>query len=228
MAALTLDHLSGGRAVLGLCVSGPRVSEGWYGVAYPRPLARAREYVEIVRRVLAREKPVRFDGEFHRLPETGGTALDKPLRTSLRPWRHDLPVYLGAEGPRNVALAAEVADGWLAMFFAPTFDQHYREALEAGFARRGRRPEGFEVVATVPVVVDDDIERAADRIRPELALYISGMGATGANFHHDVFTRMGFGVSRLAHVVGSHVVRTPGACRQPERAIQRSVQHSCW
>jgi F420-dependent oxidoreductase-like protein len=193
MAAMTLDHLSEGRVVLGIGASGPQVSEGWHGVPYARPLARTREYVEIVRRVLARREAVTYDGEFFRLPGEG-TGLGKPLRSSLHPFRDDLPVHLGAEGPRNVALAAEIADGWAAMFFAPAFDDFYRSALDEGFARRpGGRPAGFEVVATVPVVIDDDVERAADRLRPELALYIGGMGARGANFHHDVFVRMGYG-----------------------------------
>lgn len=191
--AATLDHLSGGRVVLGLGASGPQVSEGWHGVAYPRPLARTREYVEVVRRVLARERPLEFAGEFHQLPLAGGTGLGKPLRSSLHVLRPDLPIHLGAEGPRNVALAAEIADGWHAMFFAPAFDGFYRESLDAGFTRRGGRPDRFEVVATLPVVIDDDLERAADRVRPDLALYVGGMGARGANFHHDVFARMGHG-----------------------------------
>jgi F420-dependent oxidoreductase-like protein len=192
MAAMTLDHLSGGRVVLGLGASGPQVSEGWHGVPYARPLARTREYVEIVRSVLAREAPVAYSGEFFSLPSVG-SELGKPLRPSLHPYRSDLPVQLGAEGPKNIALAAEIADGWHAMFFAPAFDAFYREALDAGFVRRpGGRPAGFEVVATVPVVIDDDVERAADRLRPELALYMGGMGARGANFHHDVFVRMGY------------------------------------
>jgi F420-dependent oxidoreductase-like protein len=193
MAAMTLDHLSEGRVVLGIGASGPQVSEGWHGVPYARPLARTREYLEIVRRVLARREPVTYEGEFFRLPGEG-TGLGKPLRSSLHPFRDDLPVHLGAEGPRNVALAAEIADGWAAMFYAPAFDDFYRSALDEGFARReGGRPEHFEVVATVPVVIDDDVERAADRLRPELALYMGGMGARGANFHHDVFVRMGYG-----------------------------------
>ncbi|OLM30678.1 Coenzyme F420-dependent oxidoreductase [Pseudonocardia sp. Ae717_Ps2] len=189
--AATLDQLSGGRVVLGLGASGPQVSEGWHGVAYPRPLARTREYVDVVRRVLARAEPLDHDGEFHQLPLRGGTRLGKPLKSSLHILRPDLPIQLGAEGPRNVALAAEIADGWHAMFFSPAFDGFYREALDAGFARRGGRPERFEVVCTLPVVVDTDVERAADRVRPDLALYMGGMGARGANFHHDVFARMG-------------------------------------
>ncbi|GLZ51303.1 LLM class F420-dependent oxidoreductase [Actinomycetospora sp. NBRC 106378] len=192
MAATTLDHLSGGRVVLGVGASGPQVSEGWHGVPYARPLARTREYVSVLRQVLAREAPVRNDGEFFPLPSPG-SELGKPLRSSLHPYRAALPVMLGAEGPRNVALSAEIADGWLAMFLAPAFDDVYRSSLDEGFAKRGGRPEGFEVVATVPVVIDDDVERAADRLRPDLALYMGGMGARGANFHHDVFVRMGYG-----------------------------------
>jgi F420-dependent oxidoreductase-like protein len=192
MAAMTLDHLSGGRVVLGIGASGPQVSEGWHGVRYARPLARTREYVAIVRAALARSGPVEFSGEFFALPSPG-SELGKPLRASLYPYRPDLPVHLGAEGPKNVALAAEIADGWQAMFFAPAFDAFYRSALDEGFAQRpGGRPAGFEVVATVPVVLSADLEAAADRIRPELALYVGGMGARGANFHHDVFVRMGY------------------------------------
>jgi F420-dependent oxidoreductase-like protein len=182
--------------VLGIGASGPQVSEGWYGVGYPRPLARTREYVEVVRRVLAREQPLTYDGEFYQLPLVRGevSGLGKPLKSMLLPARARLPLQLGAEGPRNIALAAEIADGWHAMLFAPAHDAFYRDALSAGFARRdGGRPAHFEVVATVSVVVDDDVERAADRVRPVLALYVGGMGAPGANFHFDVFVRMGFG-----------------------------------
>lgn len=196
MSANTLDHLSGGRAVLGIGASGPQVSEGWYGAPYPRPLARTREYIDVMRQILARERPVSYDGEFYQIPVHEGnvSGLGKPLKSSLHPYRPELPIHLGAEGPRNVALAAEIADGWHALFFSPAHDEFYRQALSHGFERRaGGRPEHFEVVANVPVVVDDDIDRAAARVRPRLALYIGGMGARGANFHFDVFVRMGFG-----------------------------------
>ncbi|HET6500918.1 MAG TPA: LLM class F420-dependent oxidoreductase [Amycolatopsis sp.] len=194
MTAQTLDHLSGGRFVLGLGVSGPQVVEGWYGQPYPRPLARTREYVEIVRRVVAREEPVTFDGEFFQLPLRGGTGLGKPLKSTLHPARRDIPIYLAAEGPKNVALAAEICDGWLPLFFSPKSDAFYRAALAEGFARPGARckPGEFEVAASVPVIVHDDVEAAADLIRPSLALYIGGMGAKEANFHHDVFARLGY------------------------------------
>ncbi len=194
MAALTLDHLSGGRFVLGLGASGPQVVEGWYGQPYPRPLARTREYVAIVRAVLARTGPVRYDGDFYQLPHPGGTGLGKPLKSTVHPLRADIPILLAAEGPKNVALAAEIADGWLPLFFSPKADAFYRGALAEGFARPGARRDlgSFEVAATVPIVVDDDVERAADRIRPFVALYVGGMGSKSANFHRDVIARLGY------------------------------------
>lgn len=195
MAALTMDHLSGGRFVLGLGASGPQVVEGWYGEPYPRPLARTREYVDIVRQVIRREAPVTADGAFYRLPYEGGTGLGRPLRSTVHPVRTDLPIHLAAQGPRNVGLAAEIADGWLPLFFAPSVDRFYRDALAEGFARRdpGLSPvEAFEVSATVPVVIDDDIEHAADVVRPFVALYIGGMGAENANFHRETIERLGY------------------------------------
>ncbi|MER6592620.1 LLM class F420-dependent oxidoreductase [Micromonospora purpureochromogenes] len=194
MAALTLDHLSGGRFILGLGASGPQVVEGWYGQPYPRPLARTREYIEIIRTVLARTGPVQYDGDFYQLPQRGGTGLGKPLKSTVHPLRTDIPIFLAAEGPKNVALAAEIADGWLPLFFSPKADGFYRSALAEGFARPGARrgPDEFEIAATVPIVIDDDVERAADRIRPFIALYVGGMGAKSANFHRDVIARLGY------------------------------------
>jgi F420-dependent oxidoreductase-like protein len=196
MAALTLDHLSGGRFTLGLGASGPQVVEGWYGQPYPRPLARTREYVAVVRDVLRREAPVTSDGDFYPLPYRGGTGLGKPLRSTVHPLRADLPVHLAAQGPRNTALAAEIADGWLPLFYSPRLDATARELLADGFSRRSPSlapPEAFEVTATVPVVLDDDVERAADAVRPFIALYAGGMGAPGANFHRDALERLGYG-----------------------------------
>jgi len=194
MAAITLDHLSGGRVVLGLGASGPQVVEGWYGQPYPKPLARTREYVEIVRRIVSRERPLEFHGAHYDLPLQGGTGLGKPLKSTVHPLRPDIPIYLAAEGPKNVALAAEICDGWLPLFFAPKEEAFYRAALAEGFSRVGarRRPEDFEVASTLTVVPGDDVERCADRVRPMLALYAGGMGAKGANFHFDVFARMGY------------------------------------
>ena len=194
MAAMTLDHLCGGRFVLGLGVSGPQVVEGWYGQSFPQPLARTREYVSIVRQVLARQAPVTNDGPHYPLPFPGGTGLGKPLKPIVHPRRGDIPIVLGAEGPKNVALAAEIADGWFPIFFSPEHMGEFAASLDEGFARPGARhgAADFEVIAFCPVVVDDDVERAADFYRPMLALYIGGMGARDMNFHFDVFVRMGF------------------------------------
>ena len=179
---------------MGLGASGPQVVEGWYGQPYRKPLARTREYVGILRAILARERPVEHHGEHYSLPYPGGTGLGKPLKSTVHPLRPDLPIYLGAEGPKNVALAAEIADGWLPLFFAPRDDGFYRRALADGFGRPGARrdPDSFDVAAVVPVVVGDDVERCADAVRPMLALYAGGMGARDANFHLDVFARMGY------------------------------------
>jgi F420-dependent oxidoreductase-like protein len=194
MAAITMDHLSGGRFLLGLGVSGPQVVEGWYGQPYPRPLARTREYIEIIRSIVARDEPVEYDGEFYQLPRRDGTGLGKPLKSTVHPLRRDIPIYLGAEGPKNVALSAEIADGWLPLFFAPKDDAFYRAALQEGFDRDGARSnwDDFDVPCIVPFVPNPDVEAAADMIRPTLALYIGGMGAKGRNFHRDVFDRMGY------------------------------------
>jgi F420-dependent oxidoreductase-like protein len=194
MAAMTLDHLSGGRFILGLGASGPQVVEGWYGQPYPKPLARTREYIAIIRKILARDEPVSFDGEFYPLPYRGGSGLGKPLKSTVHPLRTDIPIMLGAEGPKNVALAAEIADGWLPMFFSPKMDDFYRAALSEGFARPGARRAAatFEVPTFVPVVPLDDLEAAADLIRPSIALYIGGMGAKTMNFHANHFARLGY------------------------------------
>jgi F420-dependent oxidoreductase-like protein len=194
MAALTLDHLSGGRFILGLGASGPQVVEGWYGQPYPRPLARTREFVDIVRRIVARGGPVEHHGEFYDMPLVGGTGLGKALKSTVHPLRTEIPIHIAAEGPKNVALAAEIGDGWLPLFFAPKEDAFYRECLQRGFDASGDpgKAERFEVVSPTTIVVGDDVEACADRVRPNLALYAGGMGARGANFHFEVFARMGY------------------------------------
>src|ERR1700712_3080897 len=196
MAALTLDHLSGGRHILGLGVSGPQVVEGWYGQRFPKPLARTREYIDIVRQVWARKEPVTSAGPHYPLPlkGQGTTGLGKPLKPITHPLRADIPIMLGAEGPKNVALAAEIADGWLPIFYAPAHQEMYRESLAEGFARPGARRgfDDFEVLAGAPVIITDDVEAAADMIRPTIALYIGGMGAKDVNFHARVYERMGY------------------------------------
>jgi F420-dependent oxidoreductase-like protein len=198
MAAMTLDHLSGGRFILGIGVSGPQVVEGWYGMPFEKPLARTREYVRIVREIFAREVPVTSEGPYYPIPLTEGervTGLGKPLKSTIHPLRTDIPVFIAAEGPKNIALTAEIADGWNALFYSPYHDGFYRDALAEGFAREGARrgAEDFEIVATVPVIPHDDVEQAADMLRPMYALYFGGMGAKGANFHHNVPVRMGYG-----------------------------------
>jgi F420-dependent oxidoreductase-like protein len=194
MAAMTLDHLSGGRLILGLGVSGPQVVEGWYGQPFAKPLARTREYNGILRKIWAREGPVTSDGPHYPLPLKDGTGLGKPLKSSIHPLREDIPIYLAAEGPKNIALAAELCDGWLAIFYSPHHEDLYRESLDEGFAREGARRsrEDFEVAATVPLIVTDDVESAQDAVRPMYALYFGGMGARSANFHANVPKRMGF------------------------------------
>ena len=183
MAAMTMDHLSGGRFVLGLGVSGPQVVEGWYGMPFAKPLARTREYIGILRDIWARKGPVTNDGPHYPLPYRGddATGLGKPLKSSIHPLREDIPIFLGAEGPKNIALAAELCDGWLAMLFSPGYEDFYRDALAEGFAREGARRsfEDFEVVATVPLIVSDDVDAAADGLRPVLRPVLRRHGGEG-------------------------------------------------
>jgi F420-dependent oxidoreductase-like protein len=196
MAALTLDHLSGGRHILGLGVSGPQVVEGWYGQKFPKPLARTREYINIVRQVLAREAPVASDGPHYPLPLTGEgtTGLGKNLKPITHPLRPDIPIMLGAEGPKNVAMAAEICDGWLPIFYSPRLGQMYNEWLDEGFSRPGARRsrDDFEVCATANIVITDDRTAALAAMKPYLALYMGGMGSEDTNFHADVYRRMGY------------------------------------
>ena len=199
MAAMTLDHLSGGRLILGLGVSGPQVVEGWYGQSFPKPLARTREYIDILRQVWAREKPVTSSGPHYPLPLKEGaghpvTGLGKALKPITHPLRADIPIMLGAEGPKNVALAAEICDGWLPIFYTPRLADMYNEWLDEGFARPGARRsrEDFEICATANIVITDDRGAAFAAMKPYLALYMGGMGAEDTNFHADVYRRMGY------------------------------------
>src|SRR5512145_430184 len=196
MTAMTADALSGRRFLLGLGVSGPQVVEGWHGQPYSKPLGRTREYVSIVRAILAREKPVSHSGEHYQIPYAGpgASGLGKPLRSILH-GRPDLPIYLAAIGPKNVALAAEIADGWLPVFFSPDRAALFRPVLEEGFARRapGLAPrEGFDVAPSVPVVCGPDVAACRAHVKPRLALYIGGMGAAGRNFYNDLACRYGY------------------------------------
>jgi F420-dependent oxidoreductase-like protein len=200
MHALTLDHLTGGRVILGMGVSGPQVVEGWYGQPFSKPLARTREVVDIIRKVLAREAPVTNDGPHHPLPYTGPGAvgLGKPLKPIVHPLRADLPIWLGAEGPKNVAQTAEIADGWIPIFYTPKSAAMYQPWLDEGFARPAARRtrEDFEIAATCHFQVVENAEekqQVIDGMKPVVALYMGGMGAKEQNFHHQVFTRMGYG-----------------------------------
>lgn len=197
MTAATLDLMSEGRFLLGLGLSGPQVVEGWHGQAYGRPLAKTREYVEIVRSVLRREAPLEHHGAHYDIPYRGAdaTGLGKALKIIVHPRRADLPVYLAAIGPKNVELTAEIADGWLPIFYSPyRAPGIFGPAIEAGLARAGGGKDraAFDVAATVPVLVGDDVATLRDALKPLLALYVGGMGARGRNFYNDLAVRYGF------------------------------------
>jgi len=194
MTAMTLNQLSGGRFLLGLGLSGPQVVEGWHGVSYAQPLARTREYVEIVRRIFRRESPLTFEGRHYQIPYRGedATGLGKPLKSTLAA-DPDIPIYLAAIGPKNVELAAEIADGWLPIFFAPErYDAVFRDHVEAGLAKAGKAIDGFDIAPTVSVVINDNLDICYNMLRPFLALYVGGMGARGKNFYYDLAVRYGF------------------------------------
>ena len=189
MTAATLDTLSGGRFRMGLGVSGPQVSEGWHGVRFDKPLARTREYVDIVKMALRREK-LRYEGQHYTLPLPDGPG--KALTLTVHPVREEIPIYLAAVGPKNLELAGEISDGWLAIFFSPEFSGESLAAVKAGREKAGKTMEGFDVVPTVPMFVGDDWRSLADQVRPYAALYVGGMGSRKQNFYKDLATRMGF------------------------------------
>jgi F420-dependent oxidoreductase-like protein len=186
MSALTLDHMSNGRLTLGIGVSGPQVVEGWYGQPFNRPLERTREWIDIFRQVIAREGPVTLDGKQYQLPLKGGMNLGKPLKSITHPLRSHIPVFLGAEGPKNVALAAEQFDGWLPMFISPYRMDIYDESLK-------NRPDDFEIPVSINIHVNDNLDEALLPTKWMLALYLGGMGAKNDNFHKNLMGRMGFG-----------------------------------
>ena len=195
MTAMTLDHLSGGRFLCGLGVSGPQVVEGWHGVRYGKPLVRTREYIEILRAIWARERPLEHHGEHYDIPYrgTGATGLGKPLKSILH--GRPIPVYLAAIGPKSVAQTAEIADGWLPIFYSPyRAPKVYQPALDEGFAKAGggKSIDTFDIAVSVAVIVGDDLQACLDRVKPQLALYIGGMGARGKNFYNDLACRYGF------------------------------------
>jgi F420-dependent oxidoreductase-like protein len=192
MTAATLDNISGGRFILGLGISGPQVVEGWHGQPFDKPLGRTREYVDIVRMALARET-VRYDGDFYKLPLPNGTGLGKPLKLIIKPVQERIPIYLAAIGPKNTALAAEIADGWLPTLFAPEHLDAFRPSLEEGAARAARSVDELDITPQTSMAIYDDVEHARNLMRPYLALYIGGMGAREKNFYSKLVTRYGYG-----------------------------------
>ena len=187
MHALTLDMLSNGRFMLGLGVSGPQVVEGWYGRPFPKPLARTREYIDIIRQVFAREGPVTNDGPHYPLPYNGedGAGLGKPLKPIVHPLRNRIPIYMGAEGPKNIALAAEIADGWLPLFYNPYDESVYADSLK-------HAPADFDIAQMVTVNITDDVDAGLLAFKYFLSFYVGGMGAKSTNFHKNLFIRMGY------------------------------------
>jgi F420-dependent oxidoreductase-like protein len=192
MAAATLDVMSDGRFRLGLGVSGPQVSEGWYGVPYAKPWGRTREYIEVVREIIAREGPVDHQGEHYQLPLPGGEG--KPLKLNFHPERNEIPVFVGAIGRKSVEMAAEICDGWIPIFFSvDAFEQTWGEHLEAGFAKGGRQRSDLEVSPSLQVAIDGDLEAAKAVVKAGLVLYFGGMGSRKTNFYVDLAHRFGFG-----------------------------------
>ena len=197
MTAATLDLMSGNRFLLGLGLSGPQVVEGWHGQPYGKPLGKTREYVDIVRTILRREAPLEHHGPHYDIPYTGddATGLGKALKIIVHPNRADIPIYLAAIGPKNVELSAEIADGWLPIFFSPyRFRETYGPSIEAGFAKAGggKSLDAFDVAPTVSVLVGDDLDMLRGFVKPMVALYVGGMGARGKNFYNDLACRYGF------------------------------------
>jgi F420-dependent oxidoreductase-like protein len=194
MTAMTLNQLSGGRFLMGLGLSGPQVVEGWHGVSYKRPLTRTREYVDIVRQIFRRDERMRLDGKIYQIPYRGddATGLGKPLKSTLEA-APDIPIYLAAIGPQNVELTAEIADGWLPIFFSPDkYAETYQPHIDAGLAKAGKSMTDFDIAPTVSVVLNDNLDICYNMLRPFLALYIGGMGAKGKNFYHDLACRYGY------------------------------------
>ena len=194
MAGATIDALSGGRFIFGFGPSGPQVSEGWYGIPYDKPWGRTREYIEIVREIVAREGKLTYRGEHYQLPIEGGTGQGKPLKLNFHPVRNEIPVFVGAIGRKSVEMAAETCDGWIPIFFsADAFEETWGEHLEAGFAKGGRSRSELEVSPSMQVAIDGDIEAARNVVRAGLLLYLGGMGSRKTNFYVDLTHRFGFG-----------------------------------
>jgi len=224
MTAMTLDQLAGGRMILGLGMSGPQVVEGWHGQPYGKPLRKTREYIAIVRAILAREERLSFAGREYQIPYRGAdaTGLGKPLKSILH-GRADLPIYLAAIGPKNVELTAEIADGWLPLFFSPAhYDDTFRAHVDAGLARASAQKTraNFSIAPTVSVVLGEDVDACRNRLKPHLALYIGGMGSRGRNFYYDLVSRYGFDAA--ADAIQTHYLageRAAAAAAVPDALV---------
>jgi F420-dependent oxidoreductase-like protein len=232
MTAATLDQLSGGRMMLGIGSSGPQVAEGWHGQRFARQLQRTREYVTVVRKALNRER-LEFHGETIELPLPDGPG--KALKLTIAPVQDRIPIYLAAIGPKNTALAGEVADGWIPIFFSPEHVGELRPLLEEGAARAGRSLDGFDIAPTVSVAIDDDVDAARDLVRPVIALYVGGMGSRKQNFYNALACRYGFEEAareiqdlyldgrrdEAAAAVPDELVDTVALCGPPDRIRDR-------
>ena len=194
MAGATIDALSGGRFMFGFGPSGPQVSEGWYGVPYAKPWGRTREYIEIVREIIARKGPLEHEGPHYQLPIVGGTGEGKALKLNFHPVRNEIPVFVGAIGRKSVEMAAEICDGWIPIFFsADAFEETWGEHLEAGFEKGGRSRADLEISPSLQVAIDGDLDAARSIVKAGLLLYLGGMGAKETNFYVDLTHRFGFG-----------------------------------
>jgi F420-dependent oxidoreductase-like protein len=202
MTALTMDHLSGGRFQLGIGVSGPQVVEGWYGQGFKKPLERTKEWMNIFRQVIKREQPLQFEGNQYQLPFKGHNSLGlgKPLKSITHPLRPHIPVFMGAEGPKNIELATQIADGWFPIFVSPYRMNIFDESLK-------NKPDNFEIAAMVQVNVNDNLKDALFPTKMMLALYVGGMGAKDENFHKNLMERMGFDVQEVQdkYLAGDHM-----------------------
>ncbi len=194
MAGATIDALSGGRFMFGFGPSGPQVSEGWYGVPYAKPWGRTREYIEIVREIIARNGPLEHEGPHYQLPIVGGTGEGKALKLNFHPVRDEIPVFVGAIGRKSVEMAAEICDGWIPIFFsADAFEETWGEHLEAGFEKGGRSRADLEISPSLQVAIDGDLDAARSIVKAGLLLYLGGMGSKETNFYVDLTHRFGFG-----------------------------------
>ncbi|HEY8018003.1 MAG TPA: LLM class F420-dependent oxidoreductase [Actinomycetota bacterium] len=220
MGTITIDHLSGGRFRLGLGTSGPQVAEGWHGTVFDHPLERTREYVDIVRAIVAREAPVAYEGRRYRLPATGGTGAGKPLKTNVRPLRSAVPIYLASMGPRNVALTAEIADGWMPLLYSPEHAGVFAGSLREGSVSRDPKLGALDVAPMAWVAIGDDLDACRDTIRSLMSLYVGAFGSRETNFYYALVARCGYEAeaARIQELALAGK-RTEAAAAVPDRLV---------